>query len=73
MLFLRDKKGLGLGVGDTVYYAEGNEIKEGVITRVRIEVDGKVYVTPKISYGCPTRKRLMNDYTYHCCTDSCIN
>lgn len=42
MLFLRDKKGLGLGVGDTVYYAEGNEIKEGVITRVRIEVNGKV-------------------------------
>nr|DAL01417.1 MAG TPA: hypothetical protein [Caudoviricetes sp.] len=42
MLFLRDKKGLGLGVGDTVYYAEDNEIKEGVITRVRIEVDGKV-------------------------------
>ena len=42
MLFLRDKKGLGLGVGDTVYYAESNESKEGVITRIRIEVDGKV-------------------------------
>jgi hypothetical protein len=42
MIDLRDRKGLYLDIGDLVTYAKGNQLYEGRITRIRVEIDHEV-------------------------------